>query len=112
MIAVPNVDKPKVCEECLFYEYDSIFEDERWSSAPKCLLDGDSDDCSLIEIAEPTETLIYDIRKLITFIELRMIIASTYTEQIERAEAVKDWLLSIVGEFNADRRTQHIESVE
>lgn len=48
-----DIDKPKECEECLFYEYDSIFEDERWSSAPKCLLDGDSADCPLIEIDEP-----------------------------------------------------------
>ncbi len=51
-VYIPNMEKPKSCEECLFYELDSIFEDERWSSAPKCLLDGDSDDCPLIETVE------------------------------------------------------------
>lgn len=68
-------------------------------------------DCQLIEIAELTETLKHDIRKLIAFIEPRMIIASTYAEQLERAEAVKDWLLSIVGEPNATQHTQCVESV-
>lgn len=107
MIAIPNMEKPKGCLDCPVNDMVCGL----WMEVANIQTDRHKD-CPLVEIAEPTETLIHDIRKLITFIEPRMIIASTYTEQIERAEAVKDWLLSIVGEFNADQRTQHIESVE
>ena len=58
--------------------------------------------CPLIEIDEPNGILAYDIRKVIAFIDPHMIIATTYDEQIERAKAVKDWLLSIVGERRDD----------
>ena len=111
MIAIPNMKKPSCCALCLFVSF-------TLSESYCDLLDkeiGEADmltNCPLIEIAEPTETLIHDIRKLIAFIEPRMIIASTYAEQIERAEAVKNWLLSIVGEFNATQHTQSVESVE
>lgn len=47
---------------------------------------------------EPTGILAHDIRKVIAFIDPHMIIATTYDEQIERAKAVKDWLMGIVGE--------------
>lgn len=102
MIAIPNTEKPEYCRVC-----------HEWFKCKQ--YDGEilhtPDDCPLIEIAEPTETLIHDIRKLIAFIDPHMIIASTYAEQIERAEAVKNWLLSIVGEPNADQHTQSVESV-
>lgn len=89
-VYIPNMNMPITCDDCIV-------------PLSKCdFLQKRADDCPLIEIAEPTETLIYDIRKFIAFIEPRMIIASTYAEQIERAEAVKDWFLSIVGEPNAD----------
>ena len=107
MIAIPNMKKPKGCIDCPVNDMAC----ELWTEVANIKAHKHKD-CPLIEIAEPTETLIHDIRKLIAFIEPRMIIASTYAEQIERAEAVKNWLLSIVGESNADQHTQSVESVE
>lgn len=109
-VYIPNMKKPKDCEVCPFFILDgAVTDDNKWVSYSVCDLlgktIGDADmlnDCPLIEIAEPTETIIHDIRKLIAFIEPRMIIASTYAEQIERAEEVKNWLLSIVGERRTD----------
>ena len=105
MIAIPNMEKPKGCIDCPVNDMAC----ELWTEVANIKAHKHKD-CPLIEIAEPTETLIHDIRKLIAFIDPHMIIASTYAEQIERAEAVKDWLLSIVGEPNADQNTQHVES--
>ena len=59
---------------------------------------GASVNSPLIEIDEPNGILANDIRKVIASIDPHMIIATTYDEQIERAKAVKNWLLSIVGE--------------
>ena len=119
MIAIPNIEKPKTCHECRLHSYDwgneYILSHDVCHPLGRCFNSPQYDggrqidtlnevrpDCPLIEIAEPTETLIHDIRKLIAFIEPHMIIASTYDEQIERAKAVKDWLLSIVGERRTD----------
>ena len=103
MIAMPNMEKPKSCyNHCEFIAMEEVgcpLKDYTESHQYK---DKIHPGCPLIEIAEPTETIIHDIRKLIAFIEPRMIIASTYAEQIERAEAVKNWLLSIVGERRTD----------
>ena len=93
----PKKKMPTSCYMC----WDSLYCEYKIKNPVK-MAQGRADDCTLIEIAEPTETLKHDIRKLIAFIEPRMIIASTYDEQIERAEAVKDWLLSIVGERKTD----------
>lgn len=97
MIAIPNVDKPKVCVDCSVNDMVCGL----WMEVANIKAHRHKD-CPLIEIADPTETLIHDIKKLIAFIDPHMIIASTYAEQIERAEEVKDWLLSIVGERRSD----------
>lgn len=106
MIAIPNMEKPKRCRGC-FAEYDTIFCKILGERIPD---DGVRSDCQLIEIDEPNGILANDIRKAIASIDPHMIIATTYDEQIERAKAVKNWLLSIVGERRADERADHIKS--
>ena len=92
MIAIPNMKKPNGCWDCFNWDC------EHWGEHGY----DNSTDCPLIEIDEPNGILAHDIRKYIAFIDPHMIIATTYDEQIERAKAVKDWLLSIVGERRAD----------
>lgn len=102
-VYIKNMEKPDNCGECFFETLDAEYKNGEWATFGHCLAKQiETDGCPLEEIAEPTETLIHDIRKVIAFIEPRMIIASTYDEQIERAKAVKDWLMGIVGERRND----------
>ena len=57
MIAIPNMDKPKSCGNCIFAEIDGDFELEEWVTTWSCFITdkpiGDEDirsDCPLIEI--------------------------------------------------------------
>lgn len=96
-IYIKNMEKPDNCGECplMIGSYCAITDNFYFEEA-----DYDPTSCPIEE--EPTGVLAHDIRKVIAFIDPHMIIASTYDEQIERAKAVKDWLLGIVAERRND----------
>lgn len=58
MIAIPNMSKPKSCDDCSCLEIDGTFEEDRWVSKPYCWLLGEHirddkrNDCPLIEIVQ------------------------------------------------------------
>lgn len=95
-IIIKGMDMPKSCGECKFFS--------GLGYGFHCFLNGKhitfigeiQDDCPLIEIPTPHGRLIDDVKKIIAQIEPCMLIATTYDEQVKRAEAVKEWLLSIL----------------
>ena len=91
-IYIPNMEKPERGEVIAFDGENAVYTDD----------DLKVHRYPIIEIDEPNGILAHDIRKVIAFIDPHMIIATTYDEQIERAKAVKDWLMGIVGERGND----------
>lgn len=96
-IYIKNMEKPENCGECFFETLDAEYKYGEWATFRHCLAKHiETDGCPLEE--EPTGILAHDIRKVASLVKPYMIVAQTYDEQIERAKAVKDWLMGIVGE--------------